>query len=307
MRYVITTIWLVLSGCVIYNLVYDNNEVSIFLYIFLCWISSAPLAGCVIIDTQKEELQKDEKISTHAVTFISVGLIIGGIVSIVDFIFFSKGVIDFVCDLIEIGFGYFAILSVFVGSLIVSYCKSKAEEENKRFEEEFENELIKIRQENEKKIQDILAIIGREGERGLTKAQMNFYREYQEKEREKREAEKERRRREKEAEIRAQEFEKKLKNLKKEFIEDINNTLSQSSYGEYVIIGAGDYYESRYGLDDYPVKSLKRKTEEYIEKLAKMTDEQLREEHQRAYVAGQKIKAWEEGFEERAERAMRIM
>ena len=287
MRYVITTIWLVLSGCVIYNLVYDNNEVSIFLYIFLCWISSAPLAGCVIIDSQKEELQKDEKISTHAVTFISVGLIIGGIVSIVDFIFFSKGVIDFVCDLIEIGFGYFAILSVFVGSLIVSYCKSKAEEENKRFEEEFENELIKIRQENEKKIQDILAIIGREGERGLTKAQMNFYREYQEKEREKREAEKERRRREKEENERHERMVANYPKLKKLMIDQINESLSEiiaeGNGARECIIYGGIGYEERYYVCDYPLSDLKPSTKLYAGKVAKMNEQELDIEIDRIY------------------------
>lgn len=53
-------------------------------------------------------------------------------------------------------------------------------------------------------------------------------------------------------------------------------------------------------MNDYPVERLKDKTEKYLEKLAKMTKEELKREEQRVYVAEQKRKAWEEEMAERS-------
>lgn len=345
---IISSIWTVFSGVLIYHFAFDNSNT--FLYIVLCWVSIAPLAGAIIYSSLSD-MRKERKSYSEIMGVLSgVGILIGLIVSIVDYFFFSDPFLDFVCDLIEIGFGYFAIASYYFYKLLVVKLisgnglpnigsKNVRQDTNSDFDAQLKKMRdVKQKQELEKKYNEILEKMKKHSLKGgmnslsgsekvlfkdylfdkvkkyglknenICQIEAFYYLEEMGKRRLQQQKDKEREK-EKRAieEKRARDVEEKIKKLKKEFIEDINNTLSQSSYGEHVIIGAGDQYESRYGLNDYPVKSLKRETEKYIEKLAKMTDEQLREEHQRAYVAGQKIKAWEEGFEERAERARRLM
>ena len=338
---IISSIWTVFSGFFIYHFAFDNSNT--FLYILLCWVSIAPLAGAIIYsslsDTRKEKNSNFEIIGALS----GLGILIGLVVSVVDYLFFSEPFLDFVCDLIEIGFGYFAIASYHFYKLLVVKLisgdglpnissKNVRQNINSNFDAQLKKlQDVKQKQDMEKKYNEILEKMKNhslkygmnslnESERALFKKcvfdkvkkyglknenicqiEVFYYLEEMGKRRQQQEEAKAREK-EKRAieEKRAQEFEKKLKNLKKEFIEDINNTLSQSSYGEYVIIGTGDYYESRYYLNDYPVERLKDKTEKYLEKLAKMTKEELKREEQRVYVAEQKRKAWEEEMAERS-------
>lgn len=128
MQYVISIIWFLLSGLLIYNVFYPDESVSTILYIILCWICSAPLAGCIIHDSltamEKGGGDLDEEKNFTLVLF---GVIIGVVVSIVDFFFISKGFLDFFCDLVEIGFGYFALASYYVSFLLVRFLKLQEE------------------------------------------------------------------------------------------------------------------------------------------------------------------------------------
>lgn len=129
MQYVISIIWFLLSGLLIYNVFYPDESVSTILYIIFCWICSAPLAGCIVRDSLKNDKDfKDEKEKNGAIA--GIGLIVGVVVSIVDFFFISKGFLDFFCDLIEIGFGYFALASYYVSFLLVRFLK--LQEDGKR-------------------------------------------------------------------------------------------------------------------------------------------------------------------------------
>ena len=386
---IISSIWTVFSGFFIYHFAFYSSNT--YLYIFLCWVSIAPLAGAIIYNSLSD--MRKEKASHFEIigALFGLGILVGLVVSAVDYFLFSNPFLDFICDLIEIGFGFFAITSYYfykllvvrlmgddkypnIGSMKVRQnansdfdaqleklqdVKQKrnigslniSQSTNSDFDAQLEKlQDVKQKRDKEKKYNEILEKMKNHSLKGgmdsLSEYEKNLFRECvfdkvkkyglknknisqiealyylgeMRKIREQQNAPKSKK--EKKAlkkqwvrkvaerdveEKKAQEFEKKLKNLKKEFIENINNTLSQSSYGDYVIIGEGDQYASRYGLNDYPVKSLKWETEKYIEKLAKMTKEQLKEEEQRVYVAEQKRKAWEAGYEERAERAMRLM
>ena len=114
---IISSIWTVFSGFFIYHFAFDNSNT--FLYILLCWVSIAPLAGAIIYsslsDTRKEKNSNFEIIGALS----GLGILIGLVVSVVDYFFFSDPFLDFVCDLIEIGFGYFAIASYHFYKLLV--------------------------------------------------------------------------------------------------------------------------------------------------------------------------------------------
>lgn len=125
MQYVISIIWFFLSGLLIYNVFYPDESVSTILYIILCWICSAPLAGCIVRDSLKD--WKDDTENGKIIGITGIGVIIGVVVSIVDFFFISKGFLDFFCDLVEIGFGYFALASYYVSFLLVRFLKLQEE------------------------------------------------------------------------------------------------------------------------------------------------------------------------------------
>lgn len=125
MQYVISIIWFLLSGLLIYNVFYPDESVSTILYIILCWICSAPLAGCIVCDSLKD--WKDDTENGKIIGITGIGVIIGVVVSIVDFFFISKGFLDFFCDLVEIGFGYFALASYYVSFLLVRFLKLQEE------------------------------------------------------------------------------------------------------------------------------------------------------------------------------------
>lgn len=125
MQYVISIIWFLLSGLLIYNVFYPDESVSTILYIILCWICSAPLAGCIVRDSLKD--WKDDTENGKIIGITGIGVIIGVVVSIVDFFFISKGFLDFFCDLVEIGFGYFALASYYVSFLLVRFLKLQEE------------------------------------------------------------------------------------------------------------------------------------------------------------------------------------
>ncbi len=121
MKYVISIIWFLLSGLLIYNVFYHDDSISTVLYIILCWICSTPLAGCIIYDSLTA-MEKDNDLEEEK-TFMLVafGVIIGVVVSIVDFFFVKEASLDFFCDLVEIGFGYFAVGSYYVG-VALTFC-----------------------------------------------------------------------------------------------------------------------------------------------------------------------------------------
>ena len=121
----ISIIWFFLSGLLIYNVFYPDESVSTILYIILCWICSAPLAGCIVRDSLKD--WKDDTENGKIIGITGIGVIIGVVVSIVDFFFISKGFLDFFCDLVEIGFGYFALASYYVSFLLVRFLKLQEE------------------------------------------------------------------------------------------------------------------------------------------------------------------------------------
>ncbi len=116
MQFVIFSIWFLISGLVIYNVFYDSS-VSTFGYIVICMISAAPLAGSMILATYNDD-ETFDSLGGKIVGIGFVGLIVGAVVSVVDFFFISKGFVDFFCDLIEIGFGFFAVPSFFFMKLI---------------------------------------------------------------------------------------------------------------------------------------------------------------------------------------------
>ncbi len=185
MQYVISIIWFFLSGLLIYNVFYPDESVSTILYIILCWVCSAPLAGCIIRDSLKNDKDfKDEKEKNGGIAVI--GLIIGVVVSIVDFFFISKGFLDFFCDLIEIGFGYFALASYYVSFLLVRFLK--LQEEGRRIMakkmdgvkamkwKQDEEELRRQRQNRKAKIDEINQILKKIIDDGLVSEQpfINF-------------------------------------------------------------------------------------------------------------------------------------
>lgn len=128
MQYVISIIWFLLSGLLIYNVFYHNDSVSTVLYIILCWVCSAPLAGCIIHDSLKAmEKGGGDLDEEKNFTLVLFGVIIGVVVSIVDFFFVKEDSLDFFCDLVEIGFGYFALASYYVSFLLVRFLKLQEE------------------------------------------------------------------------------------------------------------------------------------------------------------------------------------
>lgn len=255
MKYLISIIWFLLSGLLIYNVFYPDDSVSTILYIILCWICSAPLAGCIIYDslTAMEKDGNDLEEEKHPV-LVAGGVIIGVVVSIVDFFFVKEASLDFFCDLVEIGFGYFAVVSYYVG-LVLTFCTK----DSKFFEDIFEN----IKQNRERKRRE---------------AEERERRERWEEEEERREAEMERLRR----------IQVNSPSLRMEMIRSINRNLAkviaENLMQEHPFINFGlKGSEERYYVAEYPISKLKPKTERFVENLAAMTEEE-RSAFQRKYA-----------------------
>ncbi len=241
MKYVISIIWFLLSGLLIYNVFYQDDSVSTILYIILCWICSAPLAGCIIYDSltaMEKDNDLDEEKNFMLVLF---GVIIGVVVSVVDFFFVKEASLDFFCDLVEIGFGYFAVVSYYVG-FVLTFCTKDS-----KF---FEN--IKQNRERQR-------------------------REAEERERRERWAEEEERR---EAEMeRLRRIEQNSPPLRMDMIRSINRNLAKvianDLMQEQPFINFGlKGSEERYYVAEYPISRLKPKNERFVENLAAMTEQE---------------------------------
>ncbi len=241
MKYLISIIWFLLSGLLIYNVFYQDDSVSTILYIILCWICSAPLAGCIIYDSltaMEKDNDLDEEKNFMLVLF---GVIIGVVVSIVDFFFVKEASLDFFCDLVEIGFGYFAVVSYYVG-FVLTFCTKDS-----KF---FEN--IKQNRERQR-------------------------REAEERERRERWAEEEERR---EAEMeRLRRIEQNSPPLRMDMIRSINRNLAKvianDLMQEQPFINFGlKGSEERYYVAEYPISRLKPKNERFVENLAAMTEQE---------------------------------
>lgn len=250
MKYLISVIWFLLSGLLIYNVFFPDDSVSTVLYIILCWICSAPLAGCIIYD-RLTAMEKDNDLEEEK-TFMLVlfGVIIGGVVSIVDFFFVKEASLDFFCDLVEIGFGYFAVGSYYVG-VALTFCTK----DSKFFENIKENR-----------------------ERQRREAEEREEREKWEEEEERREAEMEWLRR----------IEVNSPPLRMDMIRSINRNLAKvianDLMQEQPFINFGlKGSEERYYVAEYPISKLKPKNERFVENLAAMT-EQERYEFKQKYA-----------------------
>ncbi len=251
MKYLISVIWFLLSGLLIYNVFYQDDSVSTVLYIILCWICSAPLAGCIIHDSLNW-MEKDGKDLEEEKKFMLVagGVIIGVVVSIVDFFFVKEASLDFFCDLVEIGFGYFAVVSYYVG-FVLAFCTKDS-----KF---FEN-------------------IKQNRERQRREAEEREEREKWAEEEERREAEMERLRR----------IEVNSPPLRMDMIRSINRNLAKvianDLMQEQPFINFGlKGSEERYYVAEYPISKLKPKNERFVENLAAMT-EQERYEFKQKYA-----------------------
>ncbi len=241
MKYLISIIWFLLSGLLIYNVFYQDDSVSTILYIILCWVCSAPLAGCIIYDSltaMEKDNDLDEEKNFMLVLF---GVIIGVVVSIVDFFFVKEASLDFFCDLVEIGFGYFSVVSYYVG-MMLTFCTKDS-----KF---FEN--IKQNRERQR-------------------------REAEERERRERWAEEEERR---EAEMeRLRRIEQNSPPLRMDMIRSINRNLAKVIANDLMqeepFINFGlKGSEERYYVAEYPISRLKPKTERFVENLAAMTEQE---------------------------------
>lgn len=244
MKYVISIIWFLLSGLLIYNVFYHDDSISIVLYIILCWICSAPFAGCIIHDSltamEKGGGDLDEEKNFTLVLF---GVIVGVVVSIIDFFFVKEDSLDFFCDLVEIGFGYFAVGSYYVG-VALTFCTK----DSTFFEDMKQN---------------------RENERREAKEREEMKRRAEEEER--REAEMERLRR----------IEENSPPLRMEMIRSINRNLAKVIANDLMqsqpFINFGPKgSEERYYVAEYPVSKLKPKNERFVENLAAMTEQERR-------------------------------
>ncbi len=241
MKYLISVIWFLLSGLLIYNVFFPDDSVSTVLYIILCWICSAPLAGCIIYDSLTA-MEKDNDLEEEK-TFMLVlfGVIIGVVVSIVDFFFVKEASLDFFCDLVEIGFGYFAVGSYYVG-VALTFCTK----DSKFFENIKENR-----------------------ERQRREAEEREEREKWAEEEERREAEMERLRR----------IEQNSPLLRMDMIRSINRNLAKvianDLMQEHPFINFGPKgSEERYYVAEYPISKLKPKNERFVENLAAMTEQE---------------------------------
>lgn len=243
MKYVISIIWFLLSCLLIYNVFYHDDSISTVLYIILCWICSAPFAGCIIYDSLTA-MEKDNDLEEEKIfLLVAFGMIVGVVVSIVDFFFVKEDSLDFFCDLVEIGFGYFAVGSYYVG-VALTFCTKDS-----KF---FEN----IKQNREKQ-----------------------RREAEERERMERWAEEEERR---EAEMeRLRRIEENSPPLRMEMIRSINRNLAKvianDLMQEQPFINFGPKgSEERYYVAEYPISKLKPKNERFVENLAAMTEQERR-------------------------------
>lgn len=109
---ILVCIWTVISNVWMFHFAYNNDDVSAFWYITFCWFAIAPLAGSVLLVINN---LLHIKVITMALGCLGLGII----VSIVDYFVISEGILDYCCDLIEIGFGYFAIPLFFFMKLIL--------------------------------------------------------------------------------------------------------------------------------------------------------------------------------------------
>lgn len=109
---ILVCIWTVASNVWMFHFAYNNNDVSTFSYIIFCWFAIAPFAGFVFLMINSRQTIKI--IYVEALVCLGLGIII----SIADYFVISEGILDYCCDLIEIGFGYFAVPSFFFMKLI---------------------------------------------------------------------------------------------------------------------------------------------------------------------------------------------
>ena len=108
---ILVCIWTVASNVWMFHFAYNNNDVSTFSYIIFCWFAIAPFAGFVFL-----MINSRQTIKIYVEALVCLGL--GIIISIADYFVISEGILDYCCDLIEIGFGYFAVPSFFFMKLI---------------------------------------------------------------------------------------------------------------------------------------------------------------------------------------------
>lgn len=240
MQFVIFSIWFLISGLVIYNVFYDSS-VSTFGYIVICMISAAPLAGNIILATFNDD-ETFDSLGEKIVGIGFVGLIVGAVVSVVDFFFISKGFVDFFCDLIEIGFGFFAFISYFVAEFLLRLLKL---------------DEMSVERRNQQRSQSMAMEIANNA------AIIRQNRLIQERE----------------AAERNRRISENAPGLRNEIITIINNNLASIiannlAEKKYVAFGSKEYKE-KYYVGEHPIKKLKPKTEKLVEKTALMTTEEL--------------------------------
>lgn len=240
MQFVIFSIWFLISGLVIYNVFYDSS-VSTFWYIVICMISAAPLAGSIILASFKDDKTFDslgEKIAGIG----GIGLFIGAAVSVVDFFFFSKGFLDFFCDLIEIGFGFFAVVSYFVAEFL--FRLFGLDEVSVQHRNQHRNQTIAIEIANNAAISRQNRLI-----------------------------------QEREAAERARIIAEKSPSFRNAIITIINNNLAsiiaKNFRNEKIVVFGNKTYKEKYYVSEYPIKKLKPKTEKLVKKMAVMTTPEL--------------------------------
>ena len=178
-KYVVSSIWLLLLGGVVY-FVSSKYPLSTVVYIFLCWMATAPLAGllCVkAVDNMKND--GDGEYSLTALLILTI--ILGAIVSIIDFFFISNNFADYLCDLIEIGFGYLSILSYGFGKLFITHINAVAsivDEKKKKAELEREQERMREKELIRKHRKEIVLKVLKEGRDRLTESEEEIIQQY---------------------------------------------------------------------------------------------------------------------------------
>jgi len=209
-------------------------------------ISAAPLAGNVILATFNDD-ETFDSLGEKIVGIGFVGLIVGAVVSVVDFFFISKGFVDFFCDLIEIGFGFFAFISYFVAEFLLRLLKLGL----------LKLDEMSVERRNQQRSQSMAMEIANNA------AIIRQNRLIQERE----------------AAERNRRISENAPGLRNEIITIINNNLASIiannlAEKKYVAFGSKEYKE-KYYVGEHPIKKLKPKTEKLVEKIALMTTEEL--------------------------------
>ncbi|MBO4437123.1 MAG: hypothetical protein J5791_09610 [Fibrobacter sp.] len=270
MQYVISTIWFILSSLLIYN-VFFYSDIGTFPYIVLCLLSSSPLAGCIIFSTFVKNNPDAQETSGKIFGIGGVGLVIGVVVSVVDYFFISKGFFDFLCDLLEIGFGYFAVLSYYLGLLWNRLFRLDEASLKQRDEER--------QQRNERLQSEIASRVLKHGTSCLTTPdEWKLYYEYVKKNGDPRKQKELEKQREIEAQ-KAYEFAKKVDFEERMMIDAINQSLKKIideglQHKEYTIYG-GEGFEETYFPFEYPISCLKTNNHLYARKVARMTEQEI--------------------------------